>query len=37
MYNWLIQLWDKGVVCKTGSFSCRIRGFYVKLAHSVVG
>ena len=26
MYNRLIQVWDKGVVCKTGSFRCGIRG-----------
>ena len=37
MQNWLIQVWDKGVVCKTGSFSCGIRGLYVKLVHSGVG
>ena len=24
MENWLIQLWDKGVVYKTGSFRCGI-------------
>ena len=37
MQNWLIQEWDKVVVCKTGSFRCGIRGLYVRLAHSVVG
>ena len=36
MQNWLIQVLDKGVVCKTDSFSCGIRELYVRLACSGV-
>ena len=28
MENWLIQVWDKGVVCKIGPFRCGVSVVY---------